>query len=186
MSQWFSALSAVLTLFVALYAEGAGATIYNNQWDKPVLFDCPYGQVLSSVYSVHNNHKEDRRWRFTCKAAPFSANPTSCYWSDYANGWDAPLNFKCPGNYVIAGVSSYHDNRREDRLTRFKCCEQHGYVTYSCSLTSYMNAWDQVLDYTVPNGNVITGWYSVHDNHREDRRHKFLACNYGKLDGIQG
>ena len=42
---------------------------------------------------------------------------------DYWNGWDAHFARSCPSPRVMVGVESYHDNGREDRRFRFKCCE---------------------------------------------------------------
>ncbi|KAK3790556.1 hypothetical protein RRG08_060603 [Elysia crispata] len=167
----------LVTLAVTLLGDGVDS--YDTDWDEPFLFTCPYGKVLTRLYSVHSNRREDRRWDFTCSSPPAGANPTSCYWTGYVNYWDEPLSFQCSSNHIIAGVNSYHSNRREDRRFKFKCCSDSGYTTRSCYLTGYINAWDSTLDYTVPSGKVLTGAYSVHSNRREDRRWKFHICSYG-------
>ncbi|KAK3784011.1 hypothetical protein RRG08_025206 [Elysia crispata] len=172
-------IPASLALTIGLYTVVASA--YVNNWDQPLLYACHGGQVLKSVHSVHNNRAEDRRWRFTCGSAPAGGNPTSCYWTGYVNGWDEPVSFMCPADYMIAGVQSYHSNGAEDRRIKFKCCKHNGYKTYSCSLTSYLNGWDRPLDFTVPGDKVLAGWASVHSNGAEDRRHKMLVCSYGRL-----
>ena len=41
-------------------------TGYVNDFDAPVLYTCPNGGYLNGVYSVHNNKKEGRRYRFRC------------------------------------------------------------------------------------------------------------------------
>ena len=169
----------MLALVVAL-AVGA-ASAYDNDWDEPLLEDCPSGQVISTIYSVHRNIWEDRRWRINCKPAPSGATPTSCFWTGYVNNFDEPVSSMCSADYVISGIQSYHSNRHEDRRTRFKCCKQQGYRTYSCALTSYLNNYDATLNYNVPNGKVLAGWISIHSNRAEDRRHKMLVCSYGKL-----
>ena len=106
---------------------------------------------------------------------------TSCYWTDYVNDFDEPVSSMCSADYAISGIQSYHSNRHEDRRTRFKCCKQQGYKTYSCALTSYLNNYDATLNYNVPQGKVLAGWFSIHSNRKEDRRHKMLVCSYGKL-----
>ncbi|GFN99551.1 hemagglutinin/amebocyte aggregation factor [Plakobranchus ocellatus] len=176
-----TAVALMTTLTVALLAAGANGG-YHTDWDQPFLYACHQGEILKSLYSVHNNHKEDRRWKFSCGAAPGGASPQTCYWTGYENYWDEPMSFQCPSDYVLAGLQSYHSNKREDRRFRFKCCKDSGFRTYSCGMTSYINDWDKVLDYKVPNGHVLTGVSSYHSNHREDRRYKFMICIYGKLD----
>jgi len=47
---------------------------------------------------------------------------TACYWTGYVNGWDAAHTTVCGGQRVIAGVSSYHDNGKEDRRFNYYCC----------------------------------------------------------------
>ena len=170
---------ATLALVIAL-AVGA-ASAYDNDWDEPLLKDCPSGQVISTIDSVHFNPKEDRRWRINCKPAPSGATPTSCYWTGYVNNFDEPISFMCPADYAISGIQSYHSNRHEDRRIRFKCCKQQGYKTYSCALTSYLNNYDAKLNYDLSQGQVLAGWVSIHSNRAEDRRHKMLVCSYGKL-----
>ena len=47
----------------------------------------------------------------------------SCVTSGYVNSMDAVLNYTCPGNKVIGGLYSYHNNGTEDRQWRITCCE---------------------------------------------------------------
>ncbi|RUS80537.1 hypothetical protein EGW08_011677 [Elysia chlorotica] len=173
---------ALLAVSTTLLSPAAASADFINDWDEPLLFACHSGQVLNGVHSVHSNRAEDRRWRFTCGSAPSGATPTQdCHWTDYMNGWDEPVSFMCPADHVIVGVQSYHDNHREDRRTKFKCCKHQGYSTYSCSLTQFRNEWDRPLDYGVTGNRVLVGWASVHSNSREDRRHKFLECSYAQI-----
>ena len=48
--------------------------------------------------------------------------PHSCSWTGYVNGWDAQYSYNCPNGKVLLGVSSYHDNHKEDRRFKFNCC----------------------------------------------------------------
>ncbi|GFO09206.1 hemagglutinin/amebocyte aggregation factor [Plakobranchus ocellatus] len=169
-----------VALAIAFYSSGTNGQFING-YDQPFLHACNGNQVLKSVYSVHSNGAEDRRWRFTCAAAPNGASPSNCYWTDYVNTWDQPISFMCNSDYVISGLQSYHSNGAEDRRFKFKCCKHEGYKAYSCSITSYLNSWDRVLNYNVPNGRVIVGTASEHSNGAEDRRYKFISCQYGRL-----
>ncbi|KAK3795192.1 hypothetical protein RRG08_056255 [Elysia crispata] len=181
-------------LLLGTILEVSEAPLYGNEESQTILstaascssycgsYDpsCSHRQTLKNIYSVHDNRREDRRWRFSCANGPGGCQVRDCHWTGYVNGWDAPMNFVCPANYVISGLQSYHDNRREDRLFKFKCCIHKGYITYSCSLTGYINSWDGVLNYNVPSGHVLTGVASIHDNHREDRLFQFFICRYGR------
>ncbi|GFS13758.1 hemagglutinin/amebocyte aggregation factor [Elysia marginata] len=117
------ALTFLLVVILPSHLTHAG---FQTDWDKPFLFECPLGQVLNKIYSVHSNRREDRRWKFSCADGPGDCVLNDCHWTDYVNNWDAPMNFMCPTDYVVAGLQSYHDNRKEDRLFKFKCCSHEG------------------------------------------------------------
>ena len=42
---------------------------------------------------------------------------------DFVNAYDKGLEYTCPDNKVLAGVSSVHNNVKEDRRWKFKCCD---------------------------------------------------------------
>ncbi|RUS82355.1 hypothetical protein EGW08_009870 [Elysia chlorotica] len=176
MSLVFPALVAALCL--TLHTSDVHAS-YANRWDKEFRFECPEGEVLRNVLSVHSNLMEDRRFMFSCGAAPFGGRPSTCKWThDYVNDFDEPINFMCEPDAVLTGVDSINSNDHQDRRMKFKCCKATGYKTASCGLTPYLNAWDSMMTYNVPPGKVLTGWFSVHSDGAQDRRHKMLFCNY--------
>lgn len=37
-----------------------------NNWDHPIDYVCPSGQVMVGMNSIHHNSYEDRRYRFAC------------------------------------------------------------------------------------------------------------------------
>ena len=155
---------------------------WDNEWDGELNFECPRGQVLSSVYSVHDDSKEDRRWRLECAAAPSGANPRRCRWtSDYVNTWEEPISYMPRRNWILAGVFSKHNNDHEDRIMKFRYCTDNSYVTISCGLTEYLNDFDAPLNYTVPEGKVLAGWVSMYEGSTRDRRHKMIECSYGRI-----
>eukprot|EP00483_Globobulimina_turgida_P010854 UN10875 len=43
-----------------------GWTGYLNEWDAALNFDCPSNGVIRSIWSRHDNGREDRLWRFEC------------------------------------------------------------------------------------------------------------------------
>ncbi|GFR94774.1 hemagglutinin/amebocyte aggregation factor [Elysia marginata] len=173
--------AAMLALLVVAVVTANAVVDFNNDWDGNLQFECPEDQVIHSVYSIHDSTKEDRRWKFGCSPTPGDAKPKKCEWTEnFVNHLDGPVMFLCPANYLIAGVASVHDNAAEDRRMKFKCCRRPGYKTKSCEMTDYLNNWDDPLNYTVPNGKVLAGWMSVHDNSKEDRRHRMVECKYGR------
>ncbi|RUS82391.1 hypothetical protein EGW08_009850 [Elysia chlorotica] len=153
---------------------------YENDWDQPLDFSCPEGQLISYVNSYHSNYYEDRRWRFYCRNANYGA-VTSCEWtSDYVNDWDGALSYMCPENMALAGVASVHSNYYEDRRLKFKCCGHAGYKMDSCILTGELHAPDKELKYFVPDGSVLGGWVSEHFDVSEDRIHRMIVCKFNK------
>lgn len=96
-----------------------------------------------------------------------TSNGASCYWTGYINGFDEPIAFTCPANYYMGGISSYHDNRSEDRRFNVQCCYPYGMASHECAITGYVNWWDSYVDYSAPSDHIFTGFASVHDNHRE-------------------
>ena len=87
--------------------------------------------------------------------------------TDFVNKWDKPLYFMCGKDQYIAGVESYHDNGREDRVWKFVCCSLSGLKILSCQLTGYVNYFKLPMNYQVGNQQIITGVYSYHDNGQE-------------------
>lgn len=160
--------SVVLHLLVRVHS-------WVNDYDQPFTFTCPQHQSIQRVVSHHDNHREDRVFDFTCSNYEDSKFD-SCYWTEYVNDFDQPVIFQCPHGGVLNGVSSYHDNHREDRRFRFYCCESPGMCLFNCYYSGLVNQYDGDLDYTVPDGHVMRGWTSVHDNHHEDRVFDFDVC----------
>lgn len=65
------------------------------------------------------------------------------------------------------GIQSYHDNGREDRRFKIRCCRAPNKKTHECFITAYLNNWDRFFDYSAPSGYVFAGTVSVHDNGKE-------------------
>ncbi|XP_005113046.2 dermatopontin [Aplysia californica] len=161
--------------FLAVCIFGLAKAYYQNDWDRPHHFQCPKGQYVTSVHSIHDNGKEDRRWELKCGGEWVTEN---CVWSTHANSWDSQLYFLCPNNMVVTGMDSYHNNHKEDRLFKFRCCGIGGIGKFprNCRMTDWVNYWDGPMNFQLSKGKVITGAYSVHDNHKEDRRWRFQVC----------
>lgn len=46
---------------------------------------------------------------------------------------------------------------------------------FNCYYSGLVNQYDGDLDYSVPDGHVMRGWTSVHDNHHE---YVYPECGY--------
>ncbi|KAH9495935.1 hypothetical protein Btru_013715 [Bulinus truncatus] len=161
--------------------------IWMTEYDQHFQFACPAGQTIKSLTSIHDNHREDRVWNFTCTAPPHGVTLSTCEWSGYENDFDQLLEYQCPNESMISGIESVHDNGHEDRKWSFFCCAPEGYVTHGCEYTPYENTYDNMLNYRVPDDFILRGVDSVHDNRYEDRIFKFDICKLdpiGEIDGV--
>ncbi|XP_039523781.1 hemagglutinin/amebocyte aggregation factor isoform X2 [Pimephales promelas] len=165
--------SALFLLLMGLLANGR-ELLWQNYYDQPLDFKCPPGQSISHIKSQHHNIYEDRIWEFGCKDTFDSA--TDCFSSPYANDFDQLLHFECPPNYIMTGMSSYHNNYHEDRRWQFHCCRSRGLYTAHCKWTTYVNYFDEAFHWTVPNLNYLVGAESYHSNMKEDRRWMYQYC----------
>jgi len=142
-----------------------------NWWDKKLVMDGGVNGMITGLSSIHNNHSEDRRWKFFSGSAP-GLGCSEQRWSGWINAWDKSLYYVCPSNQVLHGIQSYHDNHREDRRWKFQCCRvSSGVSVVRSKWTWYLNEWDGELEYQCPrHDQAIVGMYSYHSNTREDRR----------------
>ncbi|KAK6468709.1 hemagglutinin/amebocyte aggregation factor-like [Huso huso] len=145
-----------------------------NSYDQPLHFTCPTYQSINHIRSVHDNKHEDRLWDLTCGAA-FDTSP-SCSWSTYVNGFDQDIDYSCPGQSIISGMYSYHENRYEDRRWKFYCCNVARLCKESCYWTPYLNNFDEAFSWAVPKYYYLAGVSSYHANKQEDRRWRYQVC----------
>merc|ERR550539_1526453 len=81
-----------------------------NNWDGEFTWGDD-SKVFVGMYSVHDNNKEDRRFKFYQSAHGQSA--TGCYWTGETN-WDAEWTEAASPGSAITGMWSRHDNNKED------------------------------------------------------------------------
>ncbi|XP_072001336.1 hemagglutinin/amebocyte aggregation factor-like [Engystomops pustulosus] len=93
----------------------------------------------------------------------------------WVNNYDKPFTFRCPSHHSIGTVTSNHDNKHEDRVWDFNCKNTFSKAA-TCSWSGDVNHFDKQFQYLCPNGAVISGMGSYHDNKKEDRRWKYLCC----------
>merc|ERR1711861_64138 len=99
--------------------HGRHITGFVNNMDGTFAYTCPTNKAIVGFYSYHNNGNEDRRWRFYCAhfhGVGFRAGG----WPGWQTRWDAHFAIGCGHNPAI-GFSSYHSNRKEDRIWRIRC-----------------------------------------------------------------
>jgi len=94
-------------------------TGYVNNWDGYMQFTCPGDRVITGFRSYHHNGREDRRWRVECSSfAHLGVRKGG--WPGWQTSWDAPFHIGC-GNRPMVGISSTHNNHKEDRIWRVQC-----------------------------------------------------------------
>merc|ERR1712196_478054 len=99
--------------------HGRHITGFVNNMDGTFAYTCPTNKAIVGFYSYHNNGAEDRRWRFYCAhfhGVGFRAGG----WPGWQTRWDAHFAIGCGHNPAV-GFSSYHSNRKEDRIWRIRC-----------------------------------------------------------------
>eukprot|EP01084_Bolivina_argentea_P101136 181383_1 len=164
------------------YTDGS----YVNNWDG-AFNNIQSSYFLSGVEeSVHDNGKEDRRWKFRyCK--PTNANPT--WTSTFAMGetyWSGESARDCVdtnSHSAIIGGTSYHDDRKEDCLWTWRCGRLYTtkYLLTGCSDTGYtVNTYYRDFSYHCPNNGVIrkitnSDLYGTNTIQR-DRMWGFVCC----------
>lgn len=137
-----------------------------NLFDKSHKFECPAGYSIHKITAWHSNKHEDRVYCYKCH----SINPrgtSQCYWTGYVNNFDKVVKARCKSDHYIAGVKSYHSNKKEDRRFDFKCCKTIGRCIGHCLITPLVNQFDKDMKYQVETNHVIVGAYSYHNNHKE-------------------
>ena len=91
---------------------------------------------------------------------------TSCQWTPQ-NALDNMLIAHCPDGFAATGFRSLsYSTPTRDRQFSVKCCKA-ATVSKICKFSGYINNWDAVMNYNAPNGEIITGIYSHHENSKE-------------------
>merc|ERR1712200_22531 len=239
-------------------------------WDEMLTYSCPSGKVITGMDSIHNNGKEDRLFKFRCcalrrvaKSCPNGRFGSACQLScrcyydkredyqgkkyttvsgrrcqawksdkphkhtyhmrcDFADGrvqkdavnycrtavWETkydPWCFttdsrkrweycgvrkcSCPSGFFGKNCEKQCNCKYGNGVTgtcRRGCaygfsgagCQTRiAAVPKNCYMTSWINGWDARMNYYVPSGWVLSGFFSMHDNGREDRIWKAIICS---------
>jgi len=155
-----------LCLCAQAFALESVLSDYVNDYNRNLEFR---KGIITGMASVHDNDREDRRWRFyyvipdgfRCAGGQFSRG----------NQQDEKMDFKCPPNHAISGFKSRHIKSSADREWQFSCCALKGtfYYDYEVRLTEDINSYDGPMDFKCSSTEVLVGLKSRHNNHWEDR-----------------
>ncbi|KAL8566593.1 hypothetical protein ACOMHN_054815 [Nucella lapillus] len=86
------------------------------------IFQCPGEGFITGTESVHDNHHEDRRFKFQCCTVA-GALAHGCYFTGWENELDHTLDYRVPKGKILRGVTSYHSNHNEDCRFKFEICD---------------------------------------------------------------
>merc|ERR1719209_255477 len=101
-------LLTLLTLLTALLGAARAEIEWANDYDGQLFFECPSGESIFHLISMHDNKHEDRRWGFECK--PVDIPFDSCAWTGYVNNYDETFVYECTnGAGVVTGMESEHN-----------------------------------------------------------------------------
>jgi len=161
-----------------------GNSCETNDWDKQQWCLCGRGEKVSKIYSIHDNKKEDRQWTLTCSVIePEFKVPESSDWYEVTeeNEYDEPIAWNGkPDGYFLVGMTSVHDNKKEDRKYKFFIVRSDNWYFTDCKLHHYINDYDGKLEYTLFDDEVFTALYSWHRNDKEDRQWTIKTCKLKK------
>ncbi|MBE0370075.1 dermatopontin-like protein [Pseudoalteromonas aurantia] len=101
--------------------------------------------------------------------------------SGYVNDFDQAFSYTCPSNMFIKSISSFHDNRTEDRRFNIVCAKYKAgndrMYRKTTKWSGYVNSYDTAFNYSCPNGGFLAGITSRHNNGTEDRQFSFSCAN---------
>ena len=100
---------------------------YDNAFDEDLNFACDLGEHLVGMESIYDGPFRDRAFKLTCINRAY-IDVSSCQWkpedvNEYVNNMDEDMNYSCPGNSIVTGVFSHHEDHYEDRQWRIRCCQ---------------------------------------------------------------
>ncbi|XP_074648422.1 uncharacterized protein LOC141903932 [Tubulanus polymorphus] len=167
-------MTGLLVVVMSLLGICRISVAWKNQWDQRLNFKCPNNQHIQWF----NNDREDRLFDMNCRPGYVG---TDCSWTGYLNDGDRVVSFVCPHNGIVTGFKSYHDNEKEDRRWKLRCCKLVTKPGLSCYWTDF---WDNQIDYRFPAGQAMVGMYSKHDNGKEDRLFKFRMCRFAVCKAV--
>eukprot|EP01084_Bolivina_argentea_P066733 121668_1 len=149
---------------------------YVNDWDSSHDNYQANFFVSGVVDSVHNNHHEDRRWKWKYCAPNSLPNINNEALS--ATPLDGEWFKQCAGNSGITRLQSNYDNDKEDRPWTITCGQlDTAKFKFSNCVEQAVTPWDTQFNRYCPNNGVIQSIWSDHSNYKEDRIWKFTCCN---------
>ena len=166
---------------IVLLALTNQTSAFLTQFKANFTYECPDGHVLKDIEGMPDKSQADRLWHYDCfdiQAVPLH----SCAWRHDVNDYDKEVIFKCGSDQVIAGVGSTWGSRYRDRSWSFRCCSLgSNYIMHNCNYTGWLNKPLDPMIYSVPEGFMLSGVWSIDDNHYSDRTYNFEVCKLAQI-----
>ena len=139
-----------------------------------------YFPIISVFRSIHNNKNEDQQWSLECgvlKGGVLGKEIDTGH--EGVNQFDKDMNWEgWKMNKFLTGLESRHSNRKEDRKYYvFWAKSKSAWTISGCSEWNQVNKADENINLVIPEGKVIGGLRSHHDNDAEDRIFKLKICD---------
>ena len=155
------------TFFVFPYRDRRWKLEISEYFVNDWTFKCSKdGEAIFKFESSFDESKLDRSWNWHCKKVTDSFSADDCYWTDYLNKFDKPVNGQCNGDYALTGISSYYARYARDRRWKIQCCTSEKLELGYCNTGNEpINEYRGKISYT-PDDNIriLTGLYSEHSN----------------------
>jgi len=103
-------------------SDSCWMTPFVNDWDGTLNWQCPGDHLLTGTYSVHNNGREDRRFKYRCCRLRAGCVKSGCSLSDQLNDHDSRMNYYVQPGKELNGFWSSHHNHFEDRVWKAYQC----------------------------------------------------------------
>lgn len=133
-------------------------------------FTCNSKQGLFAFNGNNYNHEHrDRTYNFKCKDIARETD-NNCYTTDYLNDYDRRVDFQCKHGEFIGGIISDHNNDKEDRIWKVKCCKNPEVSLFHCEKSHYANSWREWFRFELTDATedrFITGIESDHWDNQE-------------------
>merc|ERR1711962_241145 len=91
-----------------------------NGFDQTFDHKCDKG-VIAGIASHHNNHYEDRVFKFYC--CKTTRVLKGCLDTDWINNWDEKFTAQVAKDMVLVGMYSIHENYYDDRRFKLHYCK---------------------------------------------------------------
>ena len=136
--------------------------------------------VISVFKSVYNKKKKDRQWTFQCgKVQGGVLGKDIKTGHESVNEWDKEMNWEgWKDGKFFTGIESKHSNRHEDRKYYvFWAKSKKAWKLSGCSEWKQVNKAKENINLLIPDGKIIGGLRSKHENGPEDRVFKLKICD---------